>query len=101
MPDRVQQKVWGFFDRLPEMGEPDWPIAYRYSDEERLEILRRIGVTCFSTLNYAHRPGMAHFLNAYSRAFAAQYEGVIHSATFFPEPGVEGTVAQVLDEGVQ
>lgn len=101
MPDRVQQKVWGFFDRLPEMGEPAWPIAYRYSDEERVAILQRIGVTAFSTLNYAHRPGMAKFLNEYSRAFAAHHEGAIHSATFFPEPGVENDVAQVLDEGAQ
>ena len=101
MPDRVQQKVWGFFDRLPEMGEPAWPIAYRHSDEERVEILRRLGVTGFSTLNYAHRPGMAQFLNEYSRVFATQHEGAIHSATFFPEPGVEDAVGQVLEEGAQ
>ncbi|MDN5742722.1 MAG: amidohydrolase, partial [Yaniella sp.] len=53
MPDNVQQKVWGFFDRLPEMGEPAWLINYRYSDEQRVAILREIGVTAFSTLNYA------------------------------------------------
>ena len=101
MPDRVQQKVWGFFDKLPERGEPAWPITYRYSDEERVQVLRRIGVTAFSTLNYAHRAGMAKFLNEYSRAFAGQYEDAIHSATFFPETGVENAVAQVLDEGAQ
>lgn len=101
MPDRVQQKVWGFFDRLPEMGEPAWPIAYRHSDAERVKILRKLGVTAFSTLNYAHRPGMAAVLNEYSRQFADQYQDAIHSATFYPEPGVEEQVAQVLDEGAQ
>jgi len=101
MPDRVQQKVWGFFDRLPEMGEPAWPIAYRYTDEERVRILRDIGVTAFSTLNYAHRPGMAQILNDYSRDFAARYEDAIHSATFYPEPGVTEQVSQVLDEGAK
>lgn len=101
MPDRVQQKVWRFFDRLPEMGEPAWPIHYRHSEEERVQILRDIGVTAFSTLNYAHRPGMAEFLNEYSKAFAAQHDDAIHSATFFPEPGAEELVAQVLDEGAQ
>jgi len=101
MPDRVQQKVWGYFDRLPEMGEPAWPIAYRYSDEERVQLLREIGVTAYSTLNYAHRPGMADFLNAYSKQFAAEHEDAIHSATFFPEPGVEESVAQVLDDGAE
>ena len=101
MPDRVQQKVWGFFDRLPEMGEPVWPIAYRYTDEERVRILRDIGVTAFSTLNYAHRPGMAQILNDYSRDFAARYEDAIHSATFYPEPGVTEQVSQVLNEGAK
>src|SRR5690625_538945 len=101
MPDRVQQKVWGFFDRLPEIGEAAWPIAYRYSDEQRVQILRDMGVTAFSTLNYAHRAGMAQFLNEYSKQFAADHEDAIPSATFFPEPGVEQQVAQLLDEGTQ
>lgn len=101
MPDRVQQKVWGFFDRLPEMGEPAWPVAYRYSDEERVQILRDIGVTAFSTLNYAHRPGMAAWLNEYSKTFAAEHNDAIRSATFYPEPGVDELVGQVLQDGAQ
>src|SRR5699024_11946791 len=51
----------------------------------------------FSTLNYAHRPGMAAWLNDYSKTFAAQHDDAIHSATFFPEPGVEDMVEQVLE----
>lgn len=101
MPDRVQQKVWGFFDRLPDFDQPAWPIAYRYADEERVRILRDIGVTAFSTLNYAHRPGMAAWLNEYSKTFAAEHEDAIQSATFFPERGVEEMVGQVLAEGAQ
>lgn len=101
MPDRVQQKVWGFFDRLPELGEPAWPIAYRYSESQRVQILRELGVKAFSTLNYAHRPGMAGYLNEYSKKFAAHYDDAIHSATFFPEPGVEEMVGQVLGDGAR
>ncbi len=101
MPDRVQQKVWQFFDRLPDMGKPAWPITYRCSEEQRVQILREMGVKAFSTLNYAHRPGMAAFLNEYSKQFAATYDDAIHSATFFPEPGVEEMVGQVLDDGAQ
>src|SRR5699024_1253666 len=97
MPDNVQQKVWGFFDRLPEMGEPAWPVNYRHSDEQRVAILRVLRVSAFSTLNYAHRPGMAAWLNDYSKTFAAQYADAIHSATFCPEPGVEDMVGQVLE----
>lgn len=101
MPDRVQRKVWDFFDRLPAMGEPAWPIAYRYSEDDRVQLLRRLGVKAFSTLNYAHRPGMAQYLNDYSKRFAATYHDAIHSATFYPEPGVEDMVRQVLDDGAR
>lgn len=101
MPDRVQQKVWGFFDRLPDMGEPAWPIAYRTSDADRVATLRELGVKAYSTLNYAHRPGMAQMLNAYSKQFAAHHHDAIHSATFFPEPGVEDLVGQVLQDGAE
>src|SRR5699024_12834521 len=86
MTDRVQQKVWGFFDHLAEMGESPWPIACRYTDHQRVEILRNMGVTAYSTLNYAHRPGMAAFLNEYSKTFDAEHKDAIHSATCYPEP---------------
>src|SRR5699024_7996865 len=43
----------------------------------------------------------AAWLNDYSKTFAAQYDDAIHSATFFPEPGVEDMVGQVLEEGAQ
>lgn len=101
MPDAVQQKVWGFFDRLPEMGEPAWPIFYRAGEQERVATLRTLGVRAFSALNYAHKPGMAQFLNAYSQQFAAQHPDALHSATFFPEPGVEELVGQVLADGAE
>ena len=101
MPGRVQQKVWSFFDRLPDMGEPAWPIAYRHPEAQRVQILRDLGVKAFSTLNYAHRPGMAEFLNDYSKQFADTYDDAIHSATFFPEPGVNEMVEQVLDDGAR
>ncbi len=101
MPDRVQQKVWGFFDRVAETGAAPWPVTYRFSDQERVEILRRLGVRAFTTLNYAHRAGMAGWLNDYSRELAATYPAVISSGTFFPEPEVEQVVADALAGGVR
>jgi hypothetical protein len=101
MPPTVQQKVWSFFDEVAERGAPAWPITYRQADEERVHILRNLGLSAFTTLNYAHRPGMAHWLNEYSTAFAAAHPDAIHSATFYPEPGVEGIVARALHRGAQ
>ncbi|WP_286403755.1 amidohydrolase family protein [Pseudarthrobacter defluvii] len=101
MPSQVLEKVWAFFDRVADSGAPAWPITYRTSEEERVRTLRGMGVKAFTTLNYAHRPGMAQWLNDYSAAFASSHPDAIHSATFYPEPGVDTVVAQSLREGAR
>ncbi|MBS1697557.1 MAG: amidohydrolase [Actinobacteria bacterium] len=101
MPDRVQQKVWGFFDRVTEQGEPAWPIRYRGTDEERVAQLRAIGVSRYATLSYAHRPGMAQWLNDYAERFAAAHPEAIPSATFYPEPDAGAIAERALDRGAQ
>lgn len=101
MPDRVQQKVWGVFDRAEERGTPPWPITYRQTEAERVAELRELGVRAFTTLNYAHRPGMARWLNDYSREFAQTHPDAVHSATFYPEPGVDDVVGDALAAGAR
>lgn len=101
MPDRVQQKVWAFFDALGERGEPAWPITYRWDENSRMAHLRQMGVRAFSTLNYAHRPQMAAWLNDYSAALADRHEDIIRSGTFFPEDGMTAEVERRLAEGVR
>lgn len=101
MPARVLEKVWAFFDRVEDSGAPAWPINYRVSEGERVRTLRGMGVKAFTTLNYAHRPGMAQWLNDYSAAFASNHADAIHSATFYPEPGVDNVVAQSLKRGAR
>ena len=81
MPANVQEKVWAFFDAEAERGGAPWHIEYRQSEEYRVRILRDLGVSAYGTLNYAHRPGMAAWLNDHSAAFAAEHPDAIHSAT--------------------
>ncbi|MBP2410319.1 amidohydrolase family protein [Brachybacterium fresconis] len=101
MPDSVQQKVWDYFDALPEHGEHAWPITYRGSEQARLDRLRHLGVTAFTTLNYAHRPGMADWLNEYSARMAAAHPDVIPSGTFHAEPDAGAVVARALAHGAE
>ena len=101
MPPRVQAKVWEQFDSAgPLIGRP-WPIHYRGSDEERVDKLRSLGVRRFSALSYAHRPGMAEWLNDWAGDFADRVPGCLRSATFFPERGVDQYVAQRVAAGVE
>lgn len=102
MPERVQQAVWRWFDsvRLPD-GSPGWPIAYRGDEPTRVAQLEEMGLRAFTSLNYAHKPDMAAWLNDWSRAFATANPRCVHSATFFPEPGADRYVAEALEAGAR
>jgi predicted TIM-barrel fold metal-dependent hydrolase len=101
MPDRVMQKVWAYFDNAGPLTGRDWPIVYRWDEPARLAHLRQMGVRAFSSLVYAHKPGMARWLNGWAAAFAAEHDDVLTTATMFPEPDVEEYVEEALRAGVQ
>jgi uncharacterized protein len=101
MPDNVMKKVWAYFDNVGAERGQEWPIAYRQSEDERIALLRAFGVRRFSALNYPHKPGMAAWLNDWSRDFAARTPDALHSATFFPEPAAAGYTAKALHDGAR
>jgi predicted TIM-barrel fold metal-dependent hydrolase len=101
MPDRVMQKVWAYFDTAgPLTGRP-WPITYRWPEADRLAHLRAIGVRAFPSLVYAHKPGMAAWLNDWAGEFVASNPDVIPTATMFPEPDVTTYVDSALRAGAK
>ncbi|WP_262702229.1 MULTISPECIES: amidohydrolase family protein [Streptomyces] len=97
MPQRVLDKVWAFFDAV----EPRWHITYREEEAERLATLRAFGVRAFTSMLYPHKPDMARWLNDWAADFAARTPDCLHTATFFPEPGVEGYVRTALEGGAR
>lgn len=101
MPRQVMDKVWAYFDAVGPLTGAPWPIAYRTEEADRLARLRALGVRAFSSLVYAHKPGMAAWLNAWAADFAAQHEDVLHTMTLFPEPGVLAYVTEQLSAGAQ
>jgi uncharacterized protein len=98
MHPRVMAKVWAYFDGV---GTGLWPVQYRGTDDERVEYLRSMGVRRFTSLSYAHKPGIAEFLNDWTREFAERTPDTLWSATFFPEPEAAGYVAVALDAGAR
>ena len=101
MPDRMMRKVWAVFDRAAEVYGQPWPIRYRLPEDERLAVLRSFGVRRFAPLVYAHKPGMAEWLNGWLRSWAAEVPDAVPTATFFPEPGVTRYLAEALDAGAR
>ena len=101
LPDNIQRRVWEQFDQAgPKIGR-EWPVRYRQSVEDRVALLRDLGVRRFSALPYAHRPGVATYLNDWARTFAAEVPESLWSATFFPEPEAAAYVGALVDEGVE
>lgn len=101
LPEPVQRKVYAQFDQAgPKIGR-EWPIRYRGSHEERVALLRSFGVRRFSALPYAHRPGIAAYLNDWARGFAGDVPESLWSATFYPEPEAPTYVADLVAKGVE
>jgi predicted TIM-barrel fold metal-dependent hydrolase len=101
LPPNIQRRVWEQFDQAgPKIGRA-WPIRYRQSVDERVRLLRDLGVRRFSALPYAHRPDVARYLNDWARSFARKVPESVWSATFFPEPEATTYVADLVDAGVE
>jgi uncharacterized protein len=96
MPEPAQQAVWAAFDRL---DDPPWPITYRTDERTRLDTLAALGVVAHTALAYAHRPGMAAWLNQHTLGLAAREPRVVPTFTFHPEDGVDEYVDAALDAG--
>ena len=97
----IQRRVWEQFDTAgPKIGR-EWPIRYRQSVQDRVALLRDLGVRRFSALPYAHKPGVATYLNDWAREFATEVPESLWSATFYPEPEAAAYVGELVDAGVE
>ena len=101
LPPPVMAKVRAQFDSAGPLIGREWPLLYRGNDEERIEQLRALGVRRFSALPYAHRPGIAEYLNGWAAELAAAVPECLRSATFFPEPGAAEYVAELIAAGTE
>ncbi|MEX0172380.1 amidohydrolase family protein [Streptomyces sp. LMG1-1-1.1] len=101
MPQNVLDKVWAYFDAVGPLTGMEWPITYREEEERRLALLRGFGAIAFTAMLYPHKPGMAAWLNSWAADFAARTPDCLHTATLFPEPGVNKYVHQALDAGAR
>ena len=101
LPPRIQAAVWAQFDQAgPKIGR-EWPITYRGSVEERVAQLSAMRVRRFGTLPYAHKAGIAEFLNDYAFGFADEFPEALRCATFYPEGDAAAYVGRRIAAGVE
>jgi uncharacterized protein len=101
LPEQVLRKVWKYFDNAREHYGVEWPVQYRFDEDERVRILRGLGVVTFAPLVYPHKAGMAEWLNDWVHEFASRTPGAVPTATLYPEPGVETYLARALENGAR
>ncbi|MGI5397914.1 amidohydrolase family protein [Streptomyces sp. CA-135486] len=101
MPEQVLKKVWAYFDAVGPLTGMEWPIAYRHEEEQRVALLREFGVRAFTSMLYPHKAGMAAWLSGWAADFAARTPECLHTATLFPEEGVDRYVRTAVEGGAR
>ncbi|MCT2593154.1 amidohydrolase [Streptomyces sp. N2-109] len=101
MPERVLRKVWEYFDAVGPATGIEWGITYRQEEAERVALLRQFGVRAFTAMLYPHKGGMARWLNDWAAGFAARTPDCLHTATLYPEEGVEEYARTAVEAGAR
>jgi predicted TIM-barrel fold metal-dependent hydrolase len=91
-PNKLFTPIRQWFDNF------GWPIRYHLSSTEIINFLVSHGINHLVALHYAHKPGIAHKLNAYMADISRRHRQVTAMATVYP--GEENTVA-ILDQAFQ
>jgi hypothetical protein len=95
-PPRVFQAIWEFFES---QSHSLWSIKYKLHGQQLIQALTNEGVERFPTLVYAHKPGLAGFLNDFVRESANQFPELIPFGTIFAGDGrCEKAAQQIFEE---
>ncbi len=78
-PPQVFDALWRWFN------EHAWRVAYPYYADEVLGFLDQAGVRRAMVLNYAHKPGMAEWLNGWTRELMTVWPQHLYLGAFHPE----------------
>ncbi|ATB31423.1 amidohydrolase family protein [Melittangium boletus] len=95
-PDGVFEAVWRWFEQY------GWPIRYKLHTPQVLSFLLSRGIHRVVALHYAHKPGMARFLNHYIAEVARAEPRVLGLATVLPgEPGAVDILTEAFAAGLK
>ncbi len=94
-PEPIFEAIWRWFDNH------GWTIRYRLHTEQVMRFLFSRGVSHMVGLIYAHKPGLARFLNGYMAELCQKEPRLIGLGTVLPgEPETGGIVREALEMGL-
>ncbi|MFX1323428.1 MAG: amidohydrolase family protein [Promethearchaeota archaeon] len=85
-PPQIFKAIWTYFERTDQNGNTQgWPVNYKLSTEELVHFLEAQNVMAFTTYNYAHKKGVADFINEWVRNFRSKYTNAIPFGCVWPD----------------
>ncbi len=84
-PERLFQAIWGYWERVIMKLYPSWINKYQWLNAKLLDFLEQHKVERFTTLNYAHKKGIAEGLNEWTNKFCQEHPAAIPFGTAHPD----------------
>lgn len=95
-PENVFRAIWNFFETRDSRL---WSVKEKVHGESLVQSLRGRGVTKFTSLVYAHKPGMAAYLNDFVKEQCEKYPDMLPFGTVFAGDGdTEKTARRLFEE---
>lgn len=95
-PENVFRAIWNFFETRDSRL---WSVKEKVYGDALVEKLRLLGVKHFTSLVYAHRPGMAGYLNDFVKESMGKYPEMLPFGTVYAGDGhCEKTARKIFEE---
>ena len=95
-PCKIFKAVWKFFE-VSSKGL--WPIPYKVCEQELIQSLQNKGVSRFAGLFYAHKKGLAAYLNDFMYQAAQAHPQIIPFGTVYAgDDNIKATSRQIFEQ---
>ena len=94
-PEHIQNLIYDWFDNS------GWGIYRRYKLEEAIKKLQEVGYQRWVVAVYAHKKGIADFLNKWVSEISIQYPEIIPAGTIHQEDNTSEVVKKAFEYGVK
>lgn len=84
-PERMFRAIWAYFEKIYRVFYPSWINRYQLSTEQLVEFLKNQKIKHYTTLNYAHKRGIAEGLNEWTHNFCQNNPAAIPVGTAHPD----------------
>jgi len=85
-PPQIFKSIWNYFELPDKEGNPrGWNINYKLPTDVLIEILKNHGIKYFTTYNYAHKVGVAEYINDWTYELVCKTKEALPFGCVWPE----------------